>query len=217
MANLLVVADIETFMDIEFSNRQSDAAQLVIDGLEAELEAYLNRPITERSFTETYVVPAAHNPVQTGSYFQHGSGTLANPAAGASTVLSNYVLYLKNSPVVSVTSLTIQSQTPGATVTTLVEGSDFYVRNFGVEIPEATNSEILNIVYVAGLDGTTIASFKLQILRAATRELQNMHDDTVGMKDLETRNVAPVEIGFSDAELRSLKRHQRRQIGTGLG
>jgi len=91
------------------------------------------------------------------------------------------------------------------------------VRKFGVEIPQATNSEILNIVYVAGLDGLTIPSFKLQILRAAARELQNMHDDTVGMKDLETRNIAPIEIGFSDAELRSLKRHQRRQVGTGLG
>lgn len=217
MANLVTVADIATFMDIEFSNRQEDAAQMVIDGLEAELEAYLNRPVTQRTFTETYVVPMSHTKMQTGSYFKGGSGTLANSKMADRSVVPNYVLYLENSPVVSVTSLTLTAQTPGSDVVLLTEGTDFYVRDFGVEVPQATDGEILNVVYVAGLDGASIPSFKLQILRAAAREMQNMHDDTVGMKDLETRNVAPVEIGFSDAELRSLKRHQRRRIGVGLG
>jgi len=112
VANLVTVADIGTFMDIEFSNRQEDAAQIVLDGLEAELEAYLNRPVTERSFTETYTVPAAHAPIQSGSYFQHGAGTLSNPTSADPSILSNFVLYLKNSPVVSVTSLTIKGQSP---------------------------------------------------------------------------------------------------------
>ena len=50
------------------------------------------------------------------------------------------------------------------------------------------------------------------ILRAATREMQNMHDDVVGVKDLNTRNVAPLETGFTDRELMALKRYRRVRV-----
>ena len=36
---LITVSDITTYMDITFTNVQEDAAQFVIDGLQAELEA----------------------------------------------------------------------------------------------------------------------------------------------------------------------------------
>jgi hypothetical protein len=39
-----------------------------------------------------------------------------------------------------------------------------------------------------------------------------MHDDVVGVKDLNTRNVAPLEIGFLDKELMAVKRYRRRRI-----
>ena len=51
------------------------------------------------------------------------------------------------------------------------------------------------------------------ILRAATREMQNMHDDVVGVKDLETRNVAPLETGFLEKELMAIRRWKRVRIG----
>jgi hypothetical protein len=54
--------------------------------------------------------------------------------------------------------------------------------------------------------------FKLMILRAATREMQNMHDDVVGVKDLNTRNVAPLETGFSDRELASVRKYRRVRV-----
>jgi hypothetical protein len=54
--------------------------------------------------------------------------------------------------------------------------------------------------------------FKLMILRAATREMQNMHDDVVGVKDLNPRNVAPMETGFTEKELLALRRYRRRRI-----
>ena len=54
--------------------------------------------------------------------------------------------------------------------------------------------------------------FKSLMLRAATREVQNMHDDTVGLKDLTTRNVAPLETGFSERELQSIKRYRRVRV-----
>jgi hypothetical protein len=74
-------------------------------------------------------------------------------------------------------------------------------------------NDIMEITYDAGLDGEEIAMFKLLILRAATREMQNMHDDVVGVKDLNTRNVAPIETGFSERELLSVRRYRRRRIG----
>jgi hypothetical protein len=42
--------------------------------------------------------------------------------------------------------------------------------------------------------------------------MQNMHDDVVGIKDLETRNVAPLETGFTERELLSVKRWKRVRI-----
>jgi hypothetical protein len=62
------------------------------------------------------------------------------------------------------------------------------------------------------LDGENLSLFKLFILRAATREMQNMHDDVVGVKDLNPRNVAPLETGFTEKELLALRRYRRRRI-----
>ena len=70
------------------------------------------------------------------------------------------------------------------------------------------------INYTAGLDSTAdnTSALKLVILRAASREVQNLHDDVVGMKDLTTRNVAPVETGFTPEELNSVKRWRRVRV-----
>jgi hypothetical protein len=42
--------------------------------------------------------------------------------------------------------------------------------------------------------------------------MQNLHDDVVGVKDLETRNVGPLVTGFLDTELASVSRYRRRRI-----
>jgi hypothetical protein len=42
--------------------------------------------------------------------------------------------------------------------------------------------------------------------------MQNMHDDVVGIKDLESRNVAPLETGFSERELMSVKKYKRSRV-----
>jgi len=73
-------------------------------------------------------------------------------------------------------------------------------------------NDVFEISYNAGLDGSSIPVFKLLILRAATREMQNMHDDVVGIKDLEPRNVAPMETGFTDRELASVKSYKRVRV-----
>jgi hypothetical protein len=91
-------------------------------------------------------------------------------------------------------------------------GNDYIVRRFGIELFRGFANDTVAIEYQAGLDGDEIPFFKLLILRAATREMQNMHDDVVGVKDLNSRNVAPLETGFSDRELASVKKYRRVRV-----
>ena len=91
-------------------------------------------------------------------------------------------------------------------------GTDYVVRRYGIDVFNVTAEDAVTVTYEAGLDGDAIPFFKLLILRAATREMQNMHDDVVGIKDLESRNVAPLETGFSERELLSVKKYRRNRV-----
>ena len=91
-------------------------------------------------------------------------------------------------------------------------GNDYTVHRYGIELYRGFPNDVVSITYTGGLDGSAIKMFKLMILRAATREVQNMHDDVVGMKDLNTRNVAPLETGFLEKELVAMKSYKRRRI-----
>jgi hypothetical protein len=91
-------------------------------------------------------------------------------------------------------------------------GNDYTVHRYGVELYRGFPNDVVSITYTGGLDGSAIKMFKLMILRAASREVQNMHDDVVGLKDLNTRNVAPLETGFLEKELMAMKSYKRRRI-----
>jgi hypothetical protein len=92
-------------------------------------------------------------------------------------------------------------------------GSDYTIRRYGIDVYTGYANDILKITYRGGLDGQNIKMFRLMLLRAATREMQNMHDDVVGVKDLNSRNVAVMETGFLETELMQLKKYSRRRIG----
>ena len=98
---------------------------------------------------------------------------------------------MRNSPIVSVIEVRVKPQFGQERV--LVEESDYVVRRYGIDYFFGFSNDVVTVNYTAGLDGENIKMFKLMILRAATREMQNMHDDVVGVKDLNTRNVAPLE------------------------
>jgi hypothetical protein len=89
---------------------------------------------------------------------------------------------------------------------------DYVVRRFGIDLYRARANDIVTVTYSGGLAGDGIPYFKSLILRAATREMQNMHDDVVGVKDLTTRNIAPFETGFSERVLMSVRRYRRFRI-----
>jgi hypothetical protein len=95
----------------------------------------------------------------------------------------------------------------------MVQNRDYVVRKYGIDLYRGFADDLVEIEYTAGMDDPSATKlFKLMILRAATREVQNMHDDVVGVKDLEPRNVAPVETGFLETELMQMKRYRRVRI-----
>lgn len=283
---LVSATDLAIYMDVKFSLRQLDAADYVLEGLQSELEAFLRRPVNVAEITEQHVIPSYFQGVPATSFFYDQS--LNTTDSGMNYIQPSVVLSLRNTPVVSVKSVSIRnlSQVPiflaeatmrTATITAASQsgtvvtftaanqftkgqrvviasvtpsvynksafeitavtsttfsvggyptglaaytsggtatatGNDYVVHRYGIELFRGFPNDTVEVVYSGGLDGETIKMFKLFILRAATREMQNMHDDVVGIKDLTTRNVAPLETGFTEKELLALRRWRRRRI-----
>jgi hypothetical protein len=207
---LVTVQELERYMDIKFSNRQLYAAEYVLEGLQSELEAYLRRPVEIETFTEVYTVEATNIGLPNTSFFyDYKLDTTENIQ---SFIQPPYTVYLRNSPVVSVQSLIATPPLTGTSPVTLEEGRDFIVRRYGVDIYRTFANDTIDIIYTAGLDGPKIKMMKLAILRASSREMQNMHDDVVGIKDLETRNTGPVSTGFTPEEIASFRRWRRVRV-----
>ena len=285
---LVSVSDLVTYMDISLSLRQQDAAELVLSGLQSELEAFLHRPVEVSEFVEEHVIPQYAQGVPASSFFYDESQDTT--AKTLSFIQPSITLSLRNTPVVKVTKVHVKSLsneginfseaikrvaditnatyssstitytaanhgftvgqvvtvsgllpsgynisakeiisvtqntfTVGKITTALgsatdtvgtanAVGSDYTVRRYGLELYRGFPNDIIEVTYTGGLDGEAISMFKLMILRAATREMQNMHDDVVGVKDLNPRGVAPLDTGFTDKELLSLRRWRRRRI-----
>lgn len=206
---LVSVNDLITYMDITLSNRQRDAAEMILLGLQSELEGFLRRPIEVDEFTEKHVIGGEFRSVPQASFFYDYS--LDTTDNSLPYMLSPATVYLRNTPIVSVDSVSIK--TPEGTAVEQVAERDYIVHRYGVDLYRAMPNDEIEIVYTAGLDGEQIHTFKLMILRAATREMQNMHDDVVGVKDLNPRGVAPMETGFLEKELLAIRRWRRRRIG----
>lgn len=207
---LATITELERYMDIKFSNRQNHAAEYVLEGLQSELESYLRRPVEVGTFTETYRVESTNVGIPTSSFFY--DTTLGTDEKPQTFLQPPYTVYVRNSPVVSVSSLTVTAPTPGASAETLVNNQDYVVRRYGIDVYRTFANDLITVTYTAGLAGANIKHFKLMILRAASREMQNMHDDVVGIKDLETRNVGPLTTGFTPEELQSVKRWRRVRV-----
>ena len=132
---LITVSDLQTYMDVDFTNTQEDAVTMVIEGLQSELEAYLRRPIEQGSFTETYRVPEVGRGIVNQQYYYNyptnPETTLTSPGIIYAPI---YTLYLDNSPVISVTSVSITPASASATATTQVAEQDFITRKYGIDL-----------------------------------------------------------------------------------
>ncbi len=209
---LVTVADIKKYMDITFSNTQEEACQMVIDGLEADLEHYIGRPVTAASFVEEHVAPANYSGSSAYSFF-YDYNIDRTSSVVTDVTKPPFVLYTRRSPVVSVASLTVQGPSDSSASTQTV-GTHYIVRRYGVDMFNVQDNDKIVITYTAGLDAEedNTKALKLIVLRAASREVQNLHDDVVGMKDLTTRDVAPMQTGFTEEELNSVKRWRRVRV-----
>lgn len=283
---LVTVQELQTYMDITFGLRQTDAAEFVLEGLQSELEGYLRRPVQLVEVTETHVIPTYFQGIPATSFFyDYSQGTTGE---SVDFIQPSVIINLRNTPVVSVKSVSVTNMSQAAiffaeakmrvsNITNAVQtgtnvtftsqnsftlgqrvvienvvpsiynksamaitavtatsftvgdyaagmsayvsggkatatGNDYTVQRFGLELYRGFPNDEITVVYTGGLDGEAIKMMKLFITRAATREMQNMHDDVVGVKDLTTRGVAPLETGFSERELLALRRWRRRRI-----
>lgn len=207
---LVSINDLMTYMDISFSLRQQDAAEMVLAGLQSELEAYLRRPVEQANFVEEHTLDSNHVGVPMSSFFYNTSlDTTMSPITYTQPPTT---IYLDNSPINSVSQVRLKPNLSDDWQV-MENERDYVVRRYGVDLFRGWADDRVEITYNAGLDGTQIKVFKLLILRAATREMQNMHDDVVGVKDLESRNVAPLETGFLEKELMSVKKYRRVRVG----
>jgi len=207
---------LKTYMDISLTARQEDAAMLILAGLQSELEAFLNRPIEVAEFTEEHRLDSAHSGVPMGTFLTSADNKY-NTSFQESNVhdLTSWsspppAIYFKNTPIVSISEVKVKPLF-GSEKTLVVE-KDYIPRPYGIDYYFGYADDLITVKYEAGLDGATIPVMRLMILRAATREMQNMHDDVVGVKDLNPRGVAPVETGFLDSELASLRKYKKVRI-----
>lgn len=210
---IVSVNDVKTYMDIKLSARQEDAAEMILAGLQSELEAFLRRPIEVEEFTEEIRLDSGHLGVPMGTFLTandntYNSSFTTSPRNDMTTwATPPPAIYFKNTPIVSISEVKVKPLF--GTEKILQEEVDYITRKYGIDYYYGWSDDLITVTYTAGLDGASIPVFKLLILRAASREMQNMHDDVVGVKDLNTRNVGPVVTGFLDSELSSVRKYRR--------
>lgn len=213
---LATISDIKKYMDISLTARQEDAAEMILAGLQSELEAFLKRPIEVSEFTEEHRLSPTHTGVPMGTFLTtydntYNAGFEASPLVDQTTWASPPpAIYFKNTPIVSISEVKVKPLFGEEKILEIEK--DYVTRSYGIDYYYGYADDLVTVTYEAGLDGASIPVFKLMILRAASREMQNMHDDVVGVKDLNTRNTGPLVTGFLDSELASLRKYRRVRV-----
>ena len=206
---LVTVDELATYMDQpRFSNRQEATAEMVLAGVQSELETILRRPVEVVEVTETYAVPEDY---LNGRAFY---SPLSNEYVPFS--VPPYSLALNNGPVVDISLVRFR---PALAITleenivwhTLVDQIDYTKRLWGLDLYRVGANDIVEVTYEGGLDGPAIPFFKLSILRCAAREMTNQVDDVVGLKGLSTNEVQRQPSGFSVEEIAVLNRWKRKR------
>ena len=202
---LVTTQELAAYMDqTRFSNRQEFVAEMVLAGLQSEVETILRRPVEPAEFVETVFIPEE---------YLNGRAQFAPLSSDALTmVLPPYPLALRNSPVVSVSQVRYRPAPGMLDWRPFVEGIDYVIRTWGLDLYRVNANDKVEVTYTAGLDGESIPFLKLQILRAASREMTNQVDDVVGLKELATNDVPKKETGFTEEEIMVLKRWKRKSI-----
>jgi len=206
---LVTVADLTAYMDqTRLTNRQEDAAELILAGLQSELETILRRPVEVDEYVEIHTVPEDYLRYQS---FYHSLRHEATPFT-----IPPFVLAVQNSPIVSVSQVRWMPAPPAGNPgwRVLTTETDYTVRKWGLDLYRVAANDQIEVTYTGGLDGPSIPFLKLSILRAAAREMTNQTDDVVGLREIQTQQAVERATGFTEEEQRVLKRWKRRQVST---
>ena len=205
---IVSVDELATYMDqSQLSNRQEAAAELVLAGLQAELEGILRRPLEIVEQVEYHTIPEDY---LNGRAFYSGLSSSFVPFK-----IPPYVLALRNAPVIEVTLVRYKPAPVIGTATDWHEMSDsidYTIRTWGLDLYMSSANDLVEVTYTGGLAGADNAFLRLAILRAAAREMTNQVDDVVGLKDLSTNDVRMIQTGFTVEEIAVLKRFKRKQL-----
>ena len=196
----LVTVDelIEYMSDIRLTQNQRVAAQYVIDGVQQELENYLNRPVEPVLVREVGyadrdgIVNVSVTPVHEVRSVERMDVTPTTYEPVIEPIdpdeFDRVVDYLPST----------------ANAMTAVPGG-IYTGSTGVWF---------SVVYVGGYKGYVDAALKLAIMRVAARERTNNHDDALSIKTdfAQEPNVPPIQIGWTQDELKKWDRLRRRVI-----
>jgi hypothetical protein len=198
VTSLASVEDLVAYMsNIQLEAEQYQAAELVLDGVEAEVEAFIGRPLVSGPQAETAYMS------DNGTGFVRLAGT----------------------PVISVESVSILGQTLNTSSYQIGPGGIFLIMPYintpalfitsygpsGITAPADPTGVPIIVNYTGGLPAAAARQLRLEILRIAANEMQNRHDDVLGVSG-EGRTSPPplLPVGLDDNARERLSRFKRR-------
>tara|TARA_B100001250_G_scaffold23293_2_gene19546 strand:- start:5831 stop:6391 length:561 start_codon:yes stop_codon:yes gene_type:complete len=183
---IITYQDLATYMNKTFTTGEQSAANTMIGALERELSGILNRSLTGTAITgEAHILQR-----------------------------NQQQIFLKEYPVLSVTELKIG--TLGSEVVQTI--TDFDIYNWGIDgIWNTTQGTSALISYTAGMGSTEQQQLEALMLRVCSREMSQILADAQGLKRLAAEGVDMSFAnngmsGFSDEDLRWVRRYRRRGV-----
>lgn len=184
------IVDVENLKDymsnFDMDSDQESAAEIILAGLQKELERYLNRPILTKTITET--VPTDTVGLAVPSY----------------------------TPVISIIKIHFKSSFFVNSVSQEFDITDYAWMPEGIYTGIRNDQVTLTYEAGLGLADDELDDLKLGILRAAAREMTTRHDDTLSVKELAATNEGEPppqwQYGWRPEELEKFDRLRKRVI-----
>lgn len=189
---------IEYMSDIRLTPNQRVAAQYVIDGVQQELENYLNRPLEPVLVREAGV--SDYDGIVYASVTPVHEVRSIEPLTGTPTTYETVI-----EPIDVDEFDRIMDRLPSTSIGPTAVAGGIYAGQIG---------RWFVITYVGGYKGYVDAALKLDIMRVAAREMTDNHDDVLSIKTdfAQEPNVPPVILGWTPDELKKWDRQRRRVI-----
>lgn len=183
---IITYQDLATYMNKTFTSGEQAAANTMIGALERELSGILNRTLAGTSITdEAHILQR-----------------------------NQHQIFLKEYPVISVTSLKI-GDLGSETTQTL---TDFDIYTWGIDGIFATTQGTSALVsYTAGMNSSEQQELEALMLRVTAREMSQILADAQGLERLRAEGVDMTfanrgASGFSEDDLRWVRRYRRRGV-----